>query len=291
VKFRITRRRAAVLLAVMALLIGIPATASAADAAAGNGWIRLGNLSATTAAVDVYVYPAGDSTPRLVLHNVTYGTVSGYSSVSAGDYSVKMLKTGSAASSRPVLTTDLTVRGGKSYTATALSTKGQGAQLKVLNDELTTPAGKSRVRVIQASVKQDAVKFHCSCAPGAPGNIVTKAAPGSVSSYTSIPAGTWTMAATGPSAKTSQPITLTGNTVHTEVVLDGSNGLEILNLTDAAGVGAAPAGGVATGFGGTAPHGPGSPLPWLAVIGAGALLVLTGGVWRRNKLRRLTTEA
>ena len=287
-KFRITRRRAAVLLAFMALLIGIPVTASAANAAAGNGWIRLGNLSATTSAVDVYVYPAGDSTPRLVLHNVTYGTVSGYSSVSAGDYSVKMRKGGSAASGQPVLTADLTVKGGKSYTATALSTKGQGAQLKVLNDELTTPAGQSRVRVIQASVKQDAVKFHCSCAPGAPGNIVTKASPGSVSSYTSIPAGTWTMAATGPSAKTSLPIALTGNTVHTEVVLDGANGLEILNLTDAAGVGAPPAGGVATGFGGTAPHGPGSPLPWLAAIGTGALLVLAGGIWRR---RRLTAQA
>jgi hypothetical protein len=245
-------------------------------------------LSATTSAVDVYVYPAGDSTPRLVLHNVTYGTVSGYSSVSAGNYSVKMRKGGSAASSQPVLTTDLTVKGGKSYTAAALSANGQGAQLKVLNDELTTPAGKSRVRVIQASAKQDAVKFHCSCAPGAAGNIVSKAAPGSVSSYTSIPAGTWTMAATGPSAKTSLPVTLTGNTVHTEVVLDGSNGLEILNLTDAAGVGQPPAGGVATGFGGTAAHGPGSPLPWVAVIGAGALLVLAGGIWRR---RRLTTQA
>src|SRR5882757_1851146 len=114
VKFRITRRRATVLLAFLALLIGIPVSASAADAAASNGWIRLGNLSATTSAVDVYVYPAGDSTPRLVLHNVTYGTVSGYSSVSAGDYSVKMREGGSAASSQPVLTTDLTVMGCKS---------------------------------------------------------------------------------------------------------------------------------------------------------------------------------
>ena len=125
--------------------------------------------------MDVYVYASGDSNPEFVVTGVSYGTVSSYRSVSAGDYSVKMLKTGSAASSQPVLTTDLTVKGGKSYTAAALSTKGQGAQLKVLNDELTTPAGQSRVRVIQASVKQDAVKFHCSCAPGAPGNIVTKA--------------------------------------------------------------------------------------------------------------------
>jgi hypothetical protein len=104
VKLRIKRRRAAVLLAFLALLIGIPATASASYAAASSGWIRLGNLSATTSAVDMYLYPAGNSTPRLVLHNVTYGTVSGYTPVSAGDYSVKVLKTGSAASSQPVLT-------------------------------------------------------------------------------------------------------------------------------------------------------------------------------------------
>ena len=45
-----------------------------------------------------------------------------------------------------------------------------------------------------------------------------------------------------------------------------------------------------TGFGGTAPHGPGSPIPWLAVIGAGVLLTLTGGVGLgRGRLRRLTS--
>ncbi len=284
-KLRIKHRRVAVLLAFLVLLIGIPATASASYAAASSGWIRLGNLSATTSAVDMYVYPAGNSTPRLVLHNVTYGTVSGYTSVSAGDYSVKVLKTGSAASSQPVLTGTVSVQGDKAFTATALSVGGQ-AQLKVLDDQLTPPSGKSLVRVIQASDKQNAVKFHCSCAPGAPGDITTKASPGSVSSYATIPAGTWTMSATGPSEQASLPVTLTGNTVHTEVVLDGSNGLEILNLTDAAAAGQPPTGGAGTGFGGTAPAGPGSPLPWVAVIVAGLLLVLTGGVWRRSRLRR-----
>jgi hypothetical protein len=283
-------RRAAVLLAFLALLIGIPVTASASYAAASTGWIRVGNLSATTSAVDVYVYSSGDSSPQFVVPDVTYGMVSAYKSVSAGDYSVKMRTAGSAASSQPVLTANVTVQGSKSYTATALSVSGQ-AQLKILNDELTTPTGKSLVRVIQASNKQNAVKFHCSCAPGAPGDIVTKASSGSVSSYASIPPGTWTMSATGPSAQASLPVTLAGNTVHTEVVIDGSSGLEIVNLTDAAGAGQPPTGGANTGFGGTAPHGPGSPLPWLAVIGAGVLLTLTGGIWlRRNRLRRLTTR-
>jgi uncharacterized protein DUF4397 len=290
VKFRIAHRRAAVLLAFLALLIGIPVTASASYAAASPGWIRVGNLSANTSAVDVYVYSSGDSSPQFVVPDVSYGTVSAYKSVSAGDYSVKMRSAGSAASSQPVLTADLTVGSGKSYTATALSVNGQ-AQLKILNDELVAPTGKSWVRVIQASNKQNAVKFHCSCAPGAPGDIVTKASSGSVSSYAAIPTGTWTMSATGPSAEANLPVTLADNTVHTEVVIDGSSGLEIINLVDAAGAGLPPTGGASTGFGGTAAHGPGSPLPWAGVIGAGILLALTGGIWlRRTRLRRLTTH-
>ena len=291
VKFRMTRRRAAVLLAFLAMLLGIPLTAPASNAAASTGWIRLGNLSATTSAVDIYVYSPGDSSPRFVVHNVAYGTVSVYKSLSAGHYSIKMRAAGSAASSRPALSAGVAVQGGKAYTAAALSAKGQAAQLKILDDRLTTPAGKSLVRVIQASGKQDAVKFHCSCAPGAAVDIVSKAPPGSVSSYAAIPAGTWTMTATGSSGQAGLPVTLAGNSVHTEVVLDGSSGLEIVNLTDAAGVGRPPAGGVNTGFGGTAPHGPGSPILWLAVIGAGLLLVLTGGIWLgRSRLRRLTTQ-
>src|ERR1700750_2922573 len=109
-----------------------------------------------------------------------------------------------------------------------------------------------------------------------------------LSSYAAVPAGTWTMSATGSSGQAGLPVTLAGNTVHTEVVLDGSSGLEIVNLTDAAGAGQPPAGGVNTGFGGTAPHGPGSPILWLAVIGAGLLLVVTGGIGlNRSRLRRL----
>jgi hypothetical protein len=77
-------------------------------------------------------------------------------------------------------------------------------------------------------------------------------------------------------------VTLPAGTVHTLVVLDGASGLEVVNLEDASGSGQPPAGGVSTGFGGTAPHGPGSPVPWLVVIGAGSLLALTGGL----RLRR-----
>ena len=69
------------LLAFLALLLGVPLTASASYAAASTGWIRVGNLSATTSAVDMYVYSSGHSSPRFVVSDVRYGTVSAYKSV------------------------------------------------------------------------------------------------------------------------------------------------------------------------------------------------------------------
>ncbi len=73
-------------------------------------------------------------------------------------------------------------------------------------------------------------------------------------------------------------------------MLDGASGLEVVSLEDASGSGKPPLGGVSTGFGGTAAHGPGSPVPWLAAIGAGALLALAGGL-RLRRGRRLTAGA
>ncbi len=269
------------LLTLFALLLGIP-TAAASSAATSNGWVRLGNLSETTSAVDVYLYSSGDSSPQLVVRDLAYGAVSGYYQIGAESYTVKMLPAGDAASAPPVLSTSLTVQAGHSYTVAVLTVAGQGRQARVLDDSLTTPAGKSLVRVILASVNQKDVTFHCSCAPGAAGNLTSKAPSGSVSPYIPIPAGTWTMTATGPTATTSQPISLVAGTVHTEVVIDTPSGIQIDNLLDAAGSGEPPVGGVETGFGGTAAHGPGSLLPWLAVIAAGVLLAVAGGLQLRR---------
>jgi hypothetical protein len=291
VRFRLTSWRAAFLLAFFALLFGIPA-ASVSSAATSNGWIRLGNLSPTTSPVDVYLYSASDSSPQLVLRDIAYGTVSAYDPVGAGDYTVKMLPAGAAASAQPVVSASVTVQAGHSYTVVTLTVANQGRQAQVLDDSLTTPTGKSLVRVIQASINQKGVTFHCSCASGAAGDITSNAPSGSVSSYAPIPAGTWTMAATGPTAKSSLPVTLVAGTVHTEVVIDTPGGISIENLLDAAGSGQPPVGGVETGFGGTAAHGPGSPLPWLAAIVAGALLALGAGLrLRRSKgVRQLATK-
>jgi len=283
VRFPKITRRITMLLAASALLLGIPAaaTASASSATTGTGWIRLAHLSPNTPPVDVYLYSFGNSNAQIVLHHVAYGTVSPYEAVTAGDYSVAMRAAGASASSQPVLSTSVTIKADHAYTVAGMGPKS-GLRLQVMDDQLTTPSGKGLVRVIQASLKEQTVKVTCGGQ-----TIVPKATFASVSSYQAIPPGTWTMAAIGSGTTAKEVVPVAAGTVHTLVVLDGSSGLEMISLVDAAGAGQPPVGGVTTGFGGTAGHGPGSPAPWLALIGAGMLVTLVAGLrLRRNGQRR-----
>jgi LPXTG-motif cell wall-anchored protein len=266
------------LLAASALLLGIPAaTAYASSATTGTGWIRLAHLSPNTPAVDVYLYSFGNSNAMIVLHHVAYGTVSPYESVQAGDYSVAMRATGAPASSQPVLSTSVTIAAGHAYTVAGMGPES-GLRLQVLEDELTTPPGQARVRVIQASLKQQVVHVTFGSTV-----LASNLKFASVTAYQTVSPGTETVTVSSSGGNATSSVTLVAGTVHTLVVLDGASGLEVVNLEDASGSGTPPAGGVSTGFGGSAPHGPGSPVPWLAAIGAGCLLALTGGLGLRRK--------
>ena len=209
---------------------------SARPASIGFGWVSLGNLSQTPSPVDVYLYSSGNSSPQFVQQGVAYGTILPYHAVNTGDYTAKVRAAGASASSNPVWSVSFTVHAGGSYTVAPLRATAQQGQLKVIDNDLTAPTGKSLVRVIQADINQRQVTFHCSCAAGAPGNIgTTDAAPGSVSPQTPIPTGTWTMTATGSSANASLPVALTDGTVHNEIVISKpGGGIEIINLVQAA---------------------------------------------------------
>ena len=105
----------------------------------------------------MYLYSFDNSNAMIVLHHVAYGTVSPYESVTAGDYSVAMRATGASPSSQPVLSTSVTITAGQAYTVAGMGPES-GLRLQVLDDELTTPPGQARIRVIQASLKQQTVK-------------------------------------------------------------------------------------------------------------------------------------
>lgn len=282
--FRNATKKLLMVIAASALLLGIPAAAASASSTTGTGWIRLAHLSPNTPAVDVYLYSFNDSSAMIVLHHVAYGTVSPYESVQAGDYSVAMRAAGASAASQPVLSTSVTITAGHAYTVAGMGPES-GLRLQVMDDDLTTPSGQALVRVIQASLKQQEVKVSLGS------DVLSGSLKfASVSAYQPVTPGTDTVDVSPVSAgagNASSKVTLGAGTVHTLVVLDGASGLEVVSLEDASGSGKPPLGGVQTGFGGTAPHGPGSPLPWLAAIGAGSLLVLTGGL-RLRRNRQLT---
>jgi len=255
--FRRITRRLLMLLAASGLLLGIPAaaTAFASSATSGTGWIRLAHLSPNTPAVDVYLYSFDNSKAMIVLHHVAYGTVSPYESVQAGDYSVAMRAAGASATSQPVLSTSVTIAAGHAYTVAGMGPES-GLRLQVLDDDLTTPSGQALVRVIQASLKQQEVKVTIGSTVLA-GSLKFA----SVSAYQAVTPGTETVTVSAVSAgagDANSSVTLAAGTVHTLVVLDGASGLEVVSLEDASGSGKPPLGGVQTGFGGTAPHGPGS---------------------------------
>ncbi|HEY1623249.1 MAG TPA: DUF4397 domain-containing protein [Streptosporangiaceae bacterium] len=279
---KLTRRTLAMIgLLALGLGVAVAGTARASEGSgSGTGWIRLAHLSPNTPAVDVYLYSFGNSNAMIVLHHVSYGTVSQYQEVAAGDYSVAMRPAGAAASTEAVLSASVDIAPGHAYTVAGMGPES-GLRLAVLDDELTTPSGQALVRVIEASLKQRVatVTFDGSM-------IAHKVTFGSVSSYQAVPPGTGSVAVTDGSGHVSSQVALKADTVHTLVVLDGTNGLETVNLLDAAGNTDDPVGGVATGFGGTAPHGPSSPVPWLAAIVAGLALATVAALRLRRPSRR-----
>jgi hypothetical protein len=270
-------------LAACALALGMTAaaasTAMATSVRTDDGWIRLAHLSPNAPAVDVYLYAIGDSNAMIVLHHVSYGTVSPYETVPAGDYTVAMRGAGKPASSPPVLSTSVDVLAGHAYTVAGMG-PAAGLRLQVLDDVLTTPPGKSLVRIVQASLKQPKVTVTVGSQV-----LASNLAFGSFTSYTAVAPGTWNVHVTGSSQSASGSISLAADTTHTIVVLDDPGHLAIDDLTDAAGSDLMPAGGAATGFGGMAPRPGSSTLPWLVALIMGCLVAVGGAVQLRRTRR------
>lgn len=243
-----------------------------ASASAKVGWIRLAHLSPNTPAVDVYLYSFGDPTAQIVLKHVSYGTVSGYEQVAAGDYTVAMRAAGASPGSKPVLSTAVDVAAGHAYTVAGLG-PASGLRLVVIRDRLTTPPGKALVRVIQASMQQDTVTVTAG-----QDALATHLKFASITSFQTVSPGTWLVRAQGSSETATASIHLVAGSIHTLVVLDEPGKLAIDDLLDASGSKVAPAGGVQTGLGGTAAR-PGAPLlPWAAAALAGLAGALIGTI-------------
>lgn len=263
---------AAAALATAGLVVAqIAVAAPFASASSRVGWIRLAHFSPNTPAVDVYLYSFGNPSAEIVLHHVSYGIVSPFEQVAAGEYTVAMRGAGAAATSKPVLSTAVDIMGGHAYTVAGLG-PASGLRLEVIPDQLTTPPGKVLVRVIQASMQQDTVTVTCNGTTTLASNLKF----GNVSSFVTISPGTWSVQAKGASQSVTASIRLVAGTIHTIVVLDEPGKLVLDDLLDAAGSKVAPAGGPQTGFGGTAAR-PGATLvPWAVAVIVGLAITAIG---------------
>jgi hypothetical protein len=220
--------------------------------------------------MDIYMFPFGAPGHPMVLRHVRYGGVSEYMALSPGQYTVAMRAAGAPASSPPVLVTTFMVNARTAYTVAGVG-PSPGLREEVLKDQMTPPMGKALVRVIQASLKENRVTVSYG-----PDVLAQQLAFGSATWYIAVAPGTRTVQVTAPGKQTAMSVKLRPDTVHTIVVLDGSSGLQVDALTDAAGSEIMPMGGVHTGFGGTAPRPPADPVPWLLTIVAGTLLTVAG---------------
>lgn len=102
------------------LALGLCAGAAPATASAGPGWLRLAHLSPNTPPVDVYLYSFHNPKALVVVHDVAYGTISGYQKITAGEYTVAMRKAGAPASSSPVISTTVNIEPGSAYTVAGM---------------------------------------------------------------------------------------------------------------------------------------------------------------------------
>jgi hypothetical protein len=257
---------------------------NAALASAPVGWIQLAHFSPNTPAVDVYLYSFGNPSAQLVLHHVAYGTVSPFEQIAAGDYTVAMRPAGAPTSSKPVLSTAVDVVAGHAYTVAGMGPES-GIRLQVIADELTTPPGKALVRVIQASLRQDSVTVTAGRS-----RLATNLKFASVTGYRTVAPGTWTVRVAGSSETATASVVLAAGSIHTLVVLDGSGGLTIDDLLEAAGSRVAAIGGAQTGFGGTAARAGASLRPWAAVATAG-VIGIAGGMALVSRRRRPALHA
>lgn len=264
----------------------LPFAAIPAAGASGDvGYVRLAHLSPDTPDVDVYLDALSSHQKQQVFTGVGYGTVSPYLAVPVGTYAVSMRASGAPASSKPLLTTDVTVTKGSAHTVAGVG-RHAALGLKVFTDDLSSPMdGKAKVRIIQASIKQPLLEITLSDGQTVASNVAFA----TTTSYRTVNSGRFTLDVGAPGATggavTKLAARLDADSVYSLIILDGPDGLAPDLRTDATRAGPVPTGGVPTGLGGTAPR----PTPVVLIstlAAAGVLLAGTAFYLSRRRSHR-----
>lgn len=244
--------------------LALPTLPGPANAAAPTALLRVAHLSPDAPPLEVRVDGKRWSDLR-------FTGVSGYAAVPAGQHAVSLR--GGAVN----VTANSAFVAGSAHTVAAMGRAG-APSAKVFTDRLAAPpSGDANVRVVHA-------------APGAPAADVV-AQTGTVlfkdisfsqdPGYRSVPGGSYSVtmkrAGTNDILLAARGIAVQPGAVYSIwAVGGGGRALQLVRSRDAAGIGSTPAGGTATGFGGTAP---GRPAPVGPGLFGGLALIVAGGMW------------
>jgi hypothetical protein len=263
---------------VAAAVLGLPAVARA-QAVPGKSLVRVAHFSPDASYVDVYMVSLNR---RQLFPNVFYKSVSGYWAVAAGPSTYEVRPAGAAPESEPAIRVEGDLAAGKAYTVAAVGRRDR-LQGVLLRDDLRMSApGTGKVRFLDAAFDLGTVDI------GLPGGRVLGAGVAfpEPTGYRQLASGSYRVQVrrSGADAVLVEGTAAVKPGTVTSVALVGGAGKprELYAFGDATGTRAAPAGGIRTGAGGTAPSSRTAPTPLLLPGAAVLVAVLTVAAARRR---------
>lgn len=248
-------------------LIGATLASTGTAHAAGNAYVRVVHAAPAAPNVDVYV----DGTK--LLSSFTFGTVTGYVPLAAGEHEIDVAPMGKAASDA-VIKQKVTVNEGVNYTVAAIGDSATTPALVAFGDDNSVVSGMAKVRVYHLSSDAGPVSVATGGKTVIP-DLAFKAASG----YLAVPAGSYTFDVTLKNSNKSvaQPATLESNKVTSVFALGLAAGSGDTALKFAAAtVAGTPTGMPPTGVA-PKPTATNTQLPAAALYALAAGLLLIGG--------------
>jgi hypothetical protein len=261
-----------------------PGTATA-QARPGQALVRVAHFSPDASYVDIYMVSLNR---RQLFPNVFYKSVSGYWAVAAGPFTYEVRAAGATPESDPVIQVKGNLAAGQAYTVAAVGRRDRLRGLLLRDDMAPSAPGKAKVRFLDAAFDLPAVDVAVAGGPVLESRLAYPEPTG----YRQLDSGSYRVEvrrAGADAVLVEGTVAVRPGTVTSVALLGGAGEpRELYAFGDAAGSRAAPAGGIRTGAGGTAPSSrapsaPVQPLPAAAALVALAALVAAGTGRRRAR--------
>jgi hypothetical protein len=255
------------------------AVPAAAEAEPERALVRVAHFSPDASYVDIYMVSLNR---RQLFPNVFYKSVSAYWPVTAGPFTYEVRAAGAAPESEPVIQVKGNLAAGKAHTVAAVGRRDR-LQGVLLRDDMSPSApGKAKVRFLDAALDLPAVDFAVAGGPVVESQVGFREPTG----YRQLASGRYRVEVRRSGA---EPVVARGTVAVrpgtvTSVALVGGAGepRELYAFSDAAGSRSAPAGGIRTGVGGTAPSSPTAPVPLLVAAALVVGVAMAAGTARRR---------